>query len=92
MYIRDDETVFGPILYTNANQRDDVETRESTWWRDKRTVALFSAEAEYIALILAAQELLWSDTSFKKYLSPTAMHVDNQAAIAMALSISRDIY
>lgn len=56
--------------------------------KHQRTVALSSAEAAYMALSLAAQEALWlrnllSEISLKD-LPPTAVKVDNQAAIALA--------
>ncbi len=59
-------------------------------WRSKKqtTVALSTAEAEYIALCYASQEAtwLWSLISELKFESSeaTVLYEDNQAAICMA--------
>ncbi|KAF7368162.1 Transcription factor [Mycena venus] len=59
------------------------------WSAKKQTsVALSTAEAEYIALARATKEVMWIRTFmqevFQITLGPIAIHVDNQAAIAMA--------
>ena len=100
-----DQTLLG---YTDADWAGDVQSRRSTtgWifllfggalsWRSKlqATVALSTAEAEYIALSSAAQEAMYlrtlcKDFNPKDFDSPdpdqaVVIHVDNQAAIAIA--------
>lgn len=59
-------------------------------WRSKKqtTVALSTAEAEYVALSSAAQEAVWlrrlSTELGSPPKSPTVIFEDNQSAIAMA--------
>ena len=59
-------------------------------WRNKKqtSVALSTAEAEYIALSSATQEAVWlrqltSELRFKPT-KPTVIYEDNQSAIALA--------
>ena len=88
--------------YTDANWASDVDCRHSTtgnvfmlsggaisWLSQKQaTVALSTAEAEYIAMGSATQESIWlhqllSDLQFD-IRSPTELREDNQGSIAMA--------
>ncbi|KAE8905659.1 hypothetical protein PF005_g6121 [Phytophthora fragariae] len=92
----------GIHAYADANWSGDKQTRRSTSgvllllgdgpvvYKSKRqsTVALSSAEAEYMALSLAAQEVLWLryllvEMGFKAE-GPTTLQLDNKSAIAMA--------
>ncbi|KAE9090712.1 Copia protein [Phytophthora fragariae] len=92
----------GIRAYADANWGGDKQTRRSTSgvllllgggpvvYKSKRqnTVALSSAEAEYMALSLAAQEVLWLryllvEMGFKAE-GPTTLQLDNKSAIAMA--------
>ena len=92
----------GVLGYSDADYAGDADDRKSTSgylfliaggpvsWRSRKqsTVALSTAEAEYIALSTAAQECVW----FKKLLSeladqpdgPVTILEDNQSSIAMA--------
>ena len=78
MYSRkdDDRTVIG---FSNADWADDVNDRKSTSsylfimngapisWKTKQQtcVAFLTAEAEYIALVIATQEATWPRQPFK---------------------------
>src|SRR6266536_446941 len=59
-------------------------------WRSKKqlTVALSSMEAEYMALVQAAQEAIWLQTLTTELeigpKGPITIHSDNQAALAHA--------
>nr|GAT42892.1 polyprotein [Mycena chlorophos] len=59
-------------------------------WSAKKqsTVALSTAEAEYIAMTRATKEAIWirqfTGELFGDFIKPTTLHVDNQSAIAMA--------
>ncbi|KAI9906740.1 hypothetical protein PsorP6_016208 [Peronosclerospora sorghi] len=71
-YSRNDTTMINPVVYVDANWGGDVNTRRSrsgvlillcgaaVIYKSKRqrSVALSSAEAEYVALSIAAQEVL----------------------------------
>jgi transposase InsO family protein len=90
----------GPV-YCDADWAGDEETRRSTTgfvvmlgggavsWQSKRqqTVALSSAEAEYMAAAAATQETVWVRTLLAELgyaqRTPTTLLCDNQAAIAM---------
>ncbi|KAI9908449.1 hypothetical protein PsorP6_016505 [Peronosclerospora sorghi] len=101
-YSRNDTTMINPVVYVDANWGGDVNNRRSTSvvlillcgepviYKSKRqrSVALSSAEAEYVALSIAAQEVLWlrhllTELSVGR-LPSTMVYVDNQAAITMA--------
>ena len=99
-YKKSDEEI--PIGYSDADWAGDMDDRHSTsgnlflmsggavsWMSKKQaTVALSTAEAEYVALSSAAQEAVW----IQKLLSdlgtppdkPMTMMEDNQGAIAIA--------
>jgi hypothetical protein len=95
------QQLVGPV-YSDADWAGDEETRRSTTgfvvllgggavsWASKRqkTVALSSAEAEYMATAAATQEIVWVRTLLNELGyeqdSPTPLLCDNQAAIAMA--------
>ena len=88
--------------YSDANWAGDLNDRHSTsgnvfflangaisWLSKKQaTVALSTAESEYIALSQAAQEAIWLRRLLQdigmKFESPTQVNEDNQGAIAMA--------
>jgi hypothetical protein len=88
--------------YADANWGSDLETRRSTTgylfmvhgslvsWCSKRqaTVALSSAEAEYMSVSSAAQEAIWlrelSNVFGMSTTGPTIIYQDNQGTIAMA--------
>ena len=88
--------------YSDADWAADSEDRRSTsgnvfllssgaisWASQKQpTVALSTAEAEYIALCLATQESVWLRQLSKDLQmdcsSPTTIHEDNQGTIAMS--------
>ena len=88
--------------YSDADWAADAEDRRSTsgnvfimsngaisWASQKQpTVALSTAEAEYIALCLATQECVWLRQLNKDLRidcsSPTTIHEDNQGTIAMS--------
>ncbi|GMF19536.1 unnamed protein product [Phytophthora fragariaefolia] len=91
--------------YADANWGGDKQTRRSTSgvlcllcggpvvYKSKRqnTVALSPAEAEYVALALATQEVLWLrylpvEMGFKA--EATTLQLDNKSAIAMATNHS----
>ncbi len=89
------------VGYSDADWANDMETRHSTsgnvfvmgegpisWLSQKQaTVALSTAEAEYIALCSAAQEAVWLKQLFKDIgvdiTKPLMVMEDNQGAIAM---------
>jgi hypothetical protein len=88
--------------YSDANWAGDLETRRSTTgflydignslvsWKSKRqpTVALSSAESEYMALAAATQEGIWCRAVLnelgEKQEGPLIIYQDNQGTIAMA--------
>lgn len=88
--------------YTDADWAQDREDRKSTSgyifrigeaivsWKSKKqtTVALSTAEAEYIALSYAMREGLYLRSILKELgyeqKKPTVIHIDNQAALAWA--------
>ncbi|XP_067943244.1 uncharacterized protein [Watersipora subatra] len=91
------------IGYSDANWARDLDNRCSTSgnvflmsggavsWQSKRqnTVAVSTAEAEYVSLFHATQEAMWlhkllNDNDGKDAHIPTTCMVDNQAAIAIA--------
>ena len=90
------------IGFSDADWAGDQQDRRSTSgylflmaggpvsWKSKRQgcVALSTAEAEYMALSLAAQETIWIRRLLtelgKKPKGPTVLMEDNQSAIAMA--------
>ena len=92
----------GPIAYSDADWAGDVGDRKSTSgyvfsiaggsvsWRSRKqdTVALSTAEAEYVALSSAAQECVWmrrlSAELGNPLRAPTIVKEDNQSCIAMA--------
>ena len=93
------EKCFG---YSDSDYAGDLDDRKSTSgylfklagaaisWRSKKqsTVALSTAEAEYVALSSATQEALWLNQLItelkKKPEKPMVIHEDNQAAMSMA--------
>ena len=95
----DDSDVLG---YSDADWAGDMDDRKSTSgymfqiaggpvsWRSKKqdTVALSTAEAEYVALSSAAQECVWMRRLVselgKPPGEPTTVLEDNQSSIAMA--------
>jgi hypothetical protein len=101
-YIKSDSSSLQLRAFSDANWGGDKSTRRSTSgvlihmnggpiiYKSKRqtTVALSSAEAEYMALALATQEviclryLLEDIGAVSK--GPTAIHLDNQLAISIA--------
>ena len=87
--------------YSDASWASDLDDRRSMSgyifllsgapisWRSKKqaTVALSTAEAEYVALAAAAQEAVWLRNVMKglsEKMPPTVIHEDNQSAIAIA--------
>ncbi|KAI9905581.1 hypothetical protein PsorP6_013858 [Peronosclerospora sorghi] len=101
-YSRNDATMINPVVYVDAYWVGDVNPRRSTSGvlvllcgapviyksKRQRPVALSSAEAEYVALSIAAQEVLWLLHLLMELsvgsLPSTMINVDNQAAITMA--------
>jgi hypothetical protein len=90
------------IGYTDASWADNTDNRRSTsgnifissgaaisrMSKSQSTVALSTAEAEYIVLFDATREAtwlrkLWTDIT-QSVLDPTTIYVDNQSAIAIA--------
>lgn len=59
--------------------------------RLQRTVALSTAEAEYMALAMCVQEVVWLRSLLNEIrfevVAPTSIHVDNQSAIAIAKNV-----
>ena len=97
-YRKGNEQLLG---YSDASWANDLDDRKSVSgyifmlsggpisWRSKKqtTVALSTAEAEYVALAAAAQEAVWLRSVMKglnKEIPPTVIHEDNQSAIAIA--------
>ena len=92
----------GPIAYSDADWAGDVGDRKSTSgyvfctaggpvsWRSRKqdTVALSTAEVEYMALSSAAQECVWMRRLCAELgnpiRGPTIVKEDNQSCIAMA--------
>ena len=90
------------VGYSDADWAGDLDTRSSTTgylfklgsvlicWKSKRqpTVALSTAEAEYMALSMAAQTAIWIRKLLKDFnvasKEPTVIYEDNQGCIAMA--------
>ncbi len=89
------------VGYSDASWANDPNDRKSVSayifmlsgapisWRSKKqtTVALSTAEAEYVALAAAAQEAVWLRNVMKELrekLPATVIHEDNQSAIAIA--------
>jgi hypothetical protein len=88
--------------YSDADWAGDLDNRRSTTgylfkiggvpicWKSKRqpTVALSTAEAEYMALSLAVQTVIWIRKLLKNFgvsiEKPTTLYEDNQGCIAMA--------
>jgi hypothetical protein len=97
-YKTTEEMMFG---YSDADWANDLDDRRSTsgnvfimsggavsWLSQKQTtVALSTAEAEYMALGLAVQEAIWLRRLLRDLnvatTEPTRIHEDNQGAIAM---------
>jgi len=92
-----------PLGYSDSDWASDLETRRSTTgyvymmaggavsWKTKLqpTVALSSADAEYMALASSAQEaiylrILCRDFHITADNNPTVLYADNTAAISMA--------
>jgi hypothetical protein len=90
------------VGYSDADWAGDVDDRHSTSgyvflvsgsvvsWKSKKqtSVALSTAEAEYVALASAAQEALWlrqllGDLTMNQSAKPILIFEDNQSAIAM---------
>ncbi len=86
--------------YSDADWGGDIDTRKSTSgyvyklagaaisWKSKKqaSVAISTAEAEYMALASATQEGVWLQKILEDFGEPTVpivIHEDNQAAIAM---------
>jgi hypothetical protein len=91
----------GPVFYTDSDWASDKLTRRSvsgytgimcgaavTWASKKQqTVALSSAEAEYVAATETTKEILWlrgllSELGFVPT-GPTRLNIDSQSALAM---------
>jgi transposase InsO family protein len=90
------------VGYSDADWAGDLDTRRSTTsflfklgsvpicWKSKRqpTVALSTAEAEYMALSMAVQTAIWIRKLLKDFdiasEEPTVIYEDNQGCIAMA--------
>ena len=90
------------VGYSDADWAGDLDTRRSTTgylfklggvpicWKSKRqpTVALSTAEAEYMALSMAVQTAIWIRKLLKDFdiasKEPTVIYEDNQGCIAMA--------
>ena len=90
------------VGYSDADWAGDLDTRRSTTgylfkfgnvpicWKSKRqpTVALSTAEAEYMALSMAVQTVIWIRKLLKDFYiaseNPTIIYEDNQGCIAMA--------
>ena len=91
------------VGFSDADWAGDLDDRKSTSgyvfqiggtavsWRSKKqtTLALSTAEAEYVALAGATQEAVWmrqltADLNGEPATEPTVVFEDNQAAIAMA--------
>jgi hypothetical protein len=102
-YKPDDATHLYPVGYSDSDWGSDIETRRSTTgyvymmaggavsWKTKLqpTVALSSADAEYMALAASSQEaiylrILCIDFDIAARDNPTILYADNTAAIAMA--------
>ncbi|OWZ00719.1 polyprotein [Phytophthora megakarya] len=91
-----------PQVFVDVNWGGDLKSRRSTsgvlvlmcGWpvifkaKRQRTVALSSAESEYMALSLAAQEAMWLRNLLGELalddLPSTTINIDNKAAIALA--------
>ena len=102
VYKRESASALGLIAYSDANWGSDSRTRRSTSgvlvkmagapviYKSKRqsTVALSSAEAEYIALALAVQEVVWLRHLLHELHehqdNATTILVDNKSAISIA--------
>ena len=75
----------GQVVLTTGSHLLDTSGTAVSWRSNKQTtVALSTAEAEYVALASAAQEAVWM-RQLTTYLTggPTVVFDDNQAAIAM---------
>ena len=90
------------VCYSDASWADDLDTRRSTSgmlcligstavsWSSKaqKSVALSTAEAEYMALSATAQELVWFRRLLKvlqiEHVDPTIIWEDNQSAIKIS--------
>jgi hypothetical protein len=100
-YLRDSPIL--PFGYSDSDWASDVETRKSTTgyvfimaggavsWKSKLqpTVALSSADAEYMALSASTQESLYlrmlcTELQMVTLDHPTVIHADSESAIAMA--------
>jgi hypothetical protein len=66
-------------------------TTVSWYSRKQRSVALSSAEAEYMALSQAACEAIWMRKIlvglFGSHLDPTMIHCDNQSCIKLLINL-----
>ncbi|KAJ0412135.1 hypothetical protein ATCC90586_004055 [Pythium insidiosum] len=101
-YSSKSDTKIDIVTYSDANWGSDKATRRSTSgvlvmlaggpvvYKSKRqqTVALSSAEAEYMALALATQEVVWlrfllAEMGLEQH-APTSIYMDNKAAISIA--------
>lgn len=101
-FTRDKENAICMAAYCDANWGGDTATRRSTSgvlvllgggpviYKSKRqsTVALSSAEAEYISLALATQEVMWLRFLLNELglqlSGPSTILMDNKSAISMA--------
>jgi len=103
-YHRGSDETLKPVGYVDANYGRDSGTQRSTSgyvfrmaggavsWSSKlqATVALSTAEAEYVAITRAAQQALWMHSFLGEIgldqTLPTTLYCDNASAIALALS------
>ena len=102
LYIKKDDANRVIVGFSDADWAGDANDRKSTsgylfmvsgapvsWKSKKQTcVALSTAEAEYVALTAATQEITWLRQLLKdlhnEQVKPTVIHEDNQSAICIA--------
>ena len=100
-YLKQESTNIDINVFTDANWAADLEDRRScsgvivklgtdaiTWYSKKQhSVSLSTAEAEFVAIGLAAQECIWFKTFMSELLNTKpncSIFCDNQAAIFMS--------
>jgi hypothetical protein len=89
----DYKSTTGALVYIKNNDDNDILKGDLIGWKSTKQprIAQSSCESEYMAAVKCANFLVWisallDELSFKQ-LSPSILHVDNQAAIALSKNV-----